>query len=317
MDKDRNREVSSSRRREGEGILSPSRATCAENISAWPHSSIIAPPFGEAKGPTTRRAVSSSVPTSPVTFTEIIRRAEEILRRPESGKSRSVGKTNMGRETQDCRQPRTSRCNPPFQPEEQCSDLQLQSVLSLCFRPSDSRWAESPPSGKPLKNGVEDPKKMTAIHGNPTSLATGTISAQFSAAIALEAPTMDTIPIIAVSIDHAHPVIQTLEEARVTKSKRPKKKHGRGDRENRAAAFLNRDYRNGRVTEMESDEELGVEDYRRPKRQKLRKTLTLKSYVWEASPTPPRDEKESYEQELEEITIGIIQWTLPEAFVIF
>ncbi|KAL6990902.1 hypothetical protein U1Q18_009023 [Sarracenia purpurea var. burkii] len=85
MDKDRNREVSSSCRREGEGILSSSRATCAENISAWPHSSIIAPPFGEAKGPTTRRAVSSSVPTSPATFAEIIRRAEEILRRPESG----------------------------------------------------------------------------------------------------------------------------------------------------------------------------------------------------------------------------------------
>ncbi|KAL6952672.1 hypothetical protein U1Q18_043077, partial [Sarracenia purpurea var. burkii] len=37
------------------------------------------------KGPTTRRAASSSVLTSPATFAEIIRRAEEILRRPESG----------------------------------------------------------------------------------------------------------------------------------------------------------------------------------------------------------------------------------------
>ncbi|KAL6979574.1 hypothetical protein U1Q18_021235 [Sarracenia purpurea var. burkii] len=75
--------------------------------------------------------------------------------------------------------------------------------------------------------------------------------------------------------------------------------------------------RNGRVTEVESDEEPGFKDYRRPKRRKPRKTLTLKSYVWDASPTPLRDENESYKQEPEEITIGIIQWTLPEAFVIF
>ncbi|KAL6966112.1 hypothetical protein U1Q18_043256 [Sarracenia purpurea var. burkii] len=137
---------------------------------------------------------------------------------------------------------------------------------------------------------------MIAVHGNLTCLATGTISAQFSAATALEAPTTDTISIIAV----------TLEEARVTKSKKPKKKHGRGDRENRAATFLDRDYRNGRVTEVESDEELGFKDYRRPKRRKPRKTLTLKIYVGDASPNPLRDENVSYEQEPEEITIGII-----------
>ncbi|KAL6978535.1 hypothetical protein U1Q18_020203 [Sarracenia purpurea var. burkii] len=86
---------------------------------------------------------------------------------------------------------------------------------------------------------------------------------------------------------------------------KPEKRHGYGDRENRAAPFLDRDYRNRRVTEVESDEELrglSFEDYRRLKRQKLRKTFTLKSYVWDASPSPPRDGKESYEQEPEEIT---------------
>ncbi|KAL6959492.1 hypothetical protein U1Q18_039642 [Sarracenia purpurea var. burkii] len=158
-DKDRNSEVSCSRRREGEGILSSSRATCAENISAWPHSSIVAPPFGEAKGSTTRRAVSSSVPTSPATFAEIIRRADEILRRPESGnpgrsvkpirvgKPRSVGKTNTGRETQDGRQPRTSGCNPPFQAEEQYPDLQVRrsrptSMTDSYFTKSEIYWSQ-------------------------------------------------------------------------------------------------------------------------------------------------------------------------------
>ncbi|KAL6977224.1 hypothetical protein U1Q18_026020 [Sarracenia purpurea var. burkii] len=73
-----------------------------------------------------------------------------------------------------------------------------------------------------------------------------------------------------------------------------KKRHGYGDRENRTTAFLDRAYKNMRVTEVESNEELrglSFEDYQRLKCQELRKTFTLKSYVWDASPSPPRDEK--------------------------
>ncbi|KAL6966111.1 hypothetical protein U1Q18_043255 [Sarracenia purpurea var. burkii] len=113
----------------------------------------------DPKGSTTRRAVSSSVPTSPATFAEIIRRADEILRRPESGnpgrsvkpirvgKPRSVGKTNTGRETQDGRQPRTSGCNPPFQAEEQYPDLQVRrsrptSMTDSYFTKSEIYWSQ-------------------------------------------------------------------------------------------------------------------------------------------------------------------------------
>ncbi|XP_058209400.1 uncharacterized protein LOC131322174 [Rhododendron vialii] len=74
---------------------------------------------------------------------------------------------------------------------------------------------------------------------------------------------------------------------------------------NHAAPFLDRDRRNGRGLEAEeSDEELkglSFEDYRRLKRQKLRKTFPVKSYVWEVTPSPDRGEDELYEQEPEEI----------------
>ncbi|GFZ13622.1 hypothetical protein Acr_23g0020070 [Actinidia rufa] len=77
------------------------------------------------------------------------------------------------------------------------------------------------------------------------------------------------------------------------------------DRKNRDAPYLDRDYRNQRVPEAESDEELrglSFEDYRRLKRQKLRKTFTVKSYVWDVTPSPPRGERAWYDQEPEEIT---------------
>ncbi|KAL7198773.1 hypothetical protein ACSBR2_021137 [Camellia fascicularis] len=86
------------------------------------------------------------------------------------------------------------------------------------------------------------------------------------------------------------------------------RKFGYGDRKNRdAPPYLDRDYRNERVpeAEAESDEELrglSFEDYRRLKRQKLRKMFTLKSYVWDLTPSPPRHENDPYEQEPEEIT---------------
>ncbi|KAF5937407.1 hypothetical protein HYC85_024913 [Camellia sinensis] len=86
------------------------------------------------------------------------------------------------------------------------------------------------------------------------------------------------------------------------------RKFGYGDRKNRdAPPYLDRDYRNERVPEAEpeSDEELrglSFEDYRRLKRQKLRKMFTLKSYVWDLTPSPPRHENDPYEQEPEEIT---------------
>lgn len=79
------------------------------------------------------------------------------------------------------------------------------------------------------------------------------------------------------------------------------------DRDNHAAPYpyLDRDQRNGRVLKAEeSDEELrglAFEDYRRLKRQKLRKTFVMKSYVWEVSPSPDRDEDELYEREAEEV----------------
>ncbi|KAG5567575.1 hypothetical protein RHGRI_002945 [Rhododendron griersonianum] len=79
----------------------------------------------------------------------------------------------------------------------------------------------------------------------------------------------------------------------------------RNNNNNHAAPFLDRDRRNGRGLEAEeSDEELrglSFEDYRRLKRQKLRKTFAVKSYVWEVTPSPDRGEDELYEQELEEI----------------
>ncbi|CAK9147046.1 unnamed protein product [Ilex paraguariensis] len=57
--------------------------------------------------------------------------------------------------------------------------------------------------------------------------------------------------------------------------------------------FLDRDHRNGKIVESESDEELrglSFEEYRRLKRQKLRKML--KSCIWNCTPSPPRYDNE-------------------------
>ncbi|KAL2556766.1 NF-kappa-B-activating protein-like [Forsythia ovata] len=68
--------------------------------------------------------------------------------------------------------------------------------------------------------------------------------------------------------------------------------------DDRQKQFLDRDYRNGRHGESESDEELkslGFEEYRRLKRQKLRKLL--RNCVWNCTPSPPRDPNQSSDLE--------------------
>ncbi|KZV25442.1 hypothetical protein F511_17220 [Dorcoceras hygrometricum] len=60
--------------------------------------------------------------------------------------------------------------------------------------------------------------------------------------------------------------------------------------DNRTKHYLDRDFRNGHDVDPQSDEELkglGYEEYRRLKRQKLRKIL--KNCVWNCTPSPPRD----------------------------
>ncbi|XP_030552828.1 NF-kappa-B-activating protein [Rhodamnia argentea] len=68
-------------------------------------------------------------------------------------------------------------------------------------------------------------------------------------------------------------------------------------------AYLDRDYRgNGRFSESDSDEELkglSTEDYRRLKRQKMRKAL--KFCIWNCTPSPPRYEGDESEEKAEEI----------------
>ncbi|KAJ9543254.1 hypothetical protein OSB04_022961 [Centaurea solstitialis] len=68
--------------------------------------------------------------------------------------------------------------------------------------------------------------------------------------------------------------------------------------------YLDRDYRNGNGNgpESESDEELkgaSYEDYRRLKRQKLRKML--KNCIWNVTPSPPRGDSELDELEVDEV----------------
>lgn len=65
--------------------------------------------------------------------------------------------------------------------------------------------------------------------------------------------------------------------------------------------YLDRDNRNEQHVEFESDEELKglpYEEYRRLKRQKLRKLL--KSCIWECTPSPPRELNENSDADLEE-----------------
>ncbi|CAK9139808.1 unnamed protein product [Ilex paraguariensis] len=66
--------------------------------------------------------------------------------------------------------------------------------------------------------------------------------------------------------------------------------------------FLDRDHRNGKIVESESDEELrglSFEEYRRLKRQKLRKML--KNCIWNCTPSPPRYDNERDELKPDEI----------------
>lgn len=82
------------------------------------------------------------------------------------------------------------------------------------------------------------------------------------------------------------------------------RRSGYGGRKKRSAAFLDRDHRNGRYSESESDEELkglSFEEYRRLKRQKLRRTL--RNCIWNVTPSPPRNgNEEEFEREPEEFT---------------
>ncbi|KAF5193492.1 Nf-kappa-b-activating protein [Thalictrum thalictroides] len=68
------------------------------------------------------------------------------------------------------------------------------------------------------------------------------------------------------------------------------------DRVDRNLSFLDRDYNNGKGDESDSDEELkglNYEEYRRLKRQKLRKSL--KFCIWRITPSPPRSEWDQLE----------------------
>ncbi|KAG2693668.1 hypothetical protein I3760_08G107500 [Carya illinoinensis] len=74
------------------------------------------------------------------------------------------------------------------------------------------------------------------------------------------------------------------------------KRFGRGDGDYKGRTYLDRDYRNGKRSDSESDEELkglSYEEYRRLKRQKMRKTL--KRCIWNATPSPPRNQHDEFE----------------------
>ncbi|CAL9233234.1 unnamed protein product [Arabidopsis halleri] len=66
--------------------------------------------------------------------------------------------------------------------------------------------------------------------------------------------------------------------------------------------YLDRDYRNGRRSGSDSDEELkglSHEEYRRQKRLKMRKSA--KFCFWENTPSPPRDQNEDSDENADEI----------------
>ncbi|KAL6505140.1 hypothetical protein OROGR_024957 [Orobanche gracilis] len=70
--------------------------------------------------------------------------------------------------------------------------------------------------------------------------------------------------------------------------------------DNRKKPYLDRDNKNGRYPESESDEDLkgiAYEEYRRLKRQKLRKSL--KYCIWNCTLSPPRDPNDQSDAELE------------------
>ncbi|KAL8548298.1 hypothetical protein ACS0TY_007574 [Phlomoides rotata] len=94
------------------------------------------------------------------------------------------------------------------------------------------------------------------------------------------------------SPDYSYP---NMEDTQKTVER---KKFNYDDRKN---PYLDRDHRNGRYAESESDEELkglAYEEYRRLKRQKLRKSL--KTCIWNCTPSPPRDPNEKSDVEVEE-----------------
>ncbi|XP_022771119.1 NF-kappa-B-activating protein-like [Durio zibethinus] len=71
----------------------------------------------------------------------------------------------------------------------------------------------------------------------------------------------------------------------------------------RNRSYLDRDYRNGKHSQSESDEELkglNFEEYRRLKRQKMRKALRF--CIWENTPSPPRTEDDDLEDKADEIS---------------
>ncbi|XP_047310865.1 NF-kappa-B-activating protein-like [Impatiens glandulifera] len=80
---------------------------------------------------------------------------------------------------------------------------------------------------------------------------------------------------------------------------------GYNDRRKRSTQqYLDRDYRDEPANEEESDEELkglSFEEFRRMKRQKLRKNFLTKSFIWNCTPSPPRGDNDLYEEQ-EEIT---------------
>ncbi|XP_073023077.1 uncharacterized protein [Primulina eburnea] len=71
--------------------------------------------------------------------------------------------------------------------------------------------------------------------------------------------------------------------------------------DNRRNNYLDRDFRNGHDMDPQSDEELkglGYEEYRRLKRQRLRKNL--KTCIWNCTPSPPRDSCTALDGKLED-----------------
>ncbi|KAJ7977375.1 NF-kappa-B-activating protein [Quillaja saponaria] len=80
------------------------------------------------------------------------------------------------------------------------------------------------------------------------------------------------------------------------------KTFGRDD-QRRNRSYLDRDNRNGRRSDSESDEELkglNYGEYRRQKRQKMRKML--KHCIWNVTPSPPRYENDEFEDKADEIS---------------
>ncbi|KAI3449649.1 hypothetical protein Pfo_006314 [Paulownia fortunei] len=99
------------------------------------------------------------------------------------------------------------------------------------------------------------------------------------------------------SPDYSYPILEETQKSRSSK---------KVDYDNRKKPYLDRDYRNGRYAESESDEELkglAFEEYRRLKRQKLRKLL--RNCIWNCTPSPPRDANEKSDGELGEDFGGV------------